>query len=166
MRRIVWMIMLSACLLAVAPVVQAQDCSSWTNWDLRGTYTFSGNGYIDLSKFVPGAPSGMIPMTWASAKVWDGAGGGHGWVKLNAGGMQLTITIPSLTYAMQADCSVQETFSMTVKELGGMTLGPISRLFVVVPKPDSLQLLGIFTGSGPGSPLDLLVAQRISMQNW
>jgi hypothetical protein len=64
--------MFAGCLVILSAAVQAQDCSNWSNWDLRGTYTMSGSGFIDLSKVLPGSglPSGMIPMTWVGAHTY------------------------------------------------------------------------------------------------
>ena len=33
----------AVCLPAVVPLVSAQDCSNWSNEDLRGTYTLAGS---------------------------------------------------------------------------------------------------------------------------
>ena len=55
-------ILLAVCVLSALPAVKAQDCSDWSNWDLRGTYTFWGSGWIDLSKnFDPSLPGGVQP---------------------------------------------------------------------------------------------------------
>lgn len=163
MKRLVSVTMFAACLLASSPVVRAQDCSNWSNYDLRGTYTMSGSGWIDLSKLVATLPAGTIPMSWVGADMWDGKGGGTGWVSVNAGGVQLTVQLVGKVYAVKADCSVQESFSMKIKELG-ITLGPFSRLLVIGGTPEALEVYGMFVGAGPGSGVDLMVAHRISMQ--
>jgi len=112
MKRIISATMLASCLLAVAPDVLAQNCGAWSNWDLRGTYTTSGSGWIDLSKLAPGLPAGTIPMAWVGAETMNGLGQGSGWVAVNAGGVQLSIQLVNLTYAVQADCSVLISYSM------------------------------------------------------
>jgi len=161
--------MFIACLLAASSVVSAQDCSLWNNGQLTGTYTMSGSGFVDLSKMLPGLglPSGLIPMSWVGAHTMDGAGGGTGWVSFNAAGTQMNAQLVGKTYSMNSDCSVQESFSMKIKELG-ITIGPVYRLMVPVVKPDSLELHMIFLGTAPGSAsgpaLDLGVAHRISRQ--
>jgi len=173
MKRIVSIAMFAAGLLAVSAVVQAQDCSSMGNSDLRGTYTMAGSGFIDLSKAapgVPGMPTGLIPMSWVGAHTWNGAGGGGGWVYINAGGTGMSASFVGLKYSIKSDCSIQESFSMKINELG-ITIGPFPRLLVPVVKPDgSLELHMIFQGPPPGAPagpgLDSGVSYRISLQGY
>jgi len=172
MKRIVSVAMFAAGLLAVSAVVQAQDCSSMGNWDLRGTYTMAGSGFIDLSKAllgVPGLPTGFIPTTWVGAHTLNGAGSGGGWVSINAGGTQMSASFVGLKYSIKSDCSIQASFSMKINELGGLVVGPFPRLMVPVLKPDgSLELHMIFLGTPPGAPtgpiVDSGVAYRISLQ--
>jgi hypothetical protein len=172
MKRFVSFMLFTTCLLALPPGVRAQDCSRWNNWDLRGTYTMSGSGWVDLSKLVPGlpgVPAVMIPMSWVGVDVWDGRGSGTGWVALNAGGTQFTVQLVGITYAMKADCSIQASFSMKIKELGDLVVGPFSRVYVVSGRPEAEalelhgMLVGVPPGAGPGTGLDLLVSHRISM---
>ena len=169
MKQFISIVTFGVCLLAISPAARAQNCSNWTNWDLRGTYTMSGSGYVDLSKLFPGMglPAGAVPMFWVGAFVHDGKGGGTGWVSLNGGGGQMHAQLVGLTYSMEPDCSVQISFSMQFKETG-TTIGPIQRLAVVVPTPGALELHMILVGSGPGNPpapgFDLGVAHRISLQ--
>ena len=172
MKRLVSVSVLIICLLAISSVASAQNCSNWTNWTLRGTYTMSGSGYIDLSKVFPGMgfPPGPIPMYWVGAHTYDGKGGGAGWIVLNAGGGQMHAKLVGKSYAVQPDCSVQETFSMEVQETG-TTIGPFQRLGVVAPTPHdpwALDLHMILSGSEPGNPplpgFDLGVAHRISLR--
>jgi hypothetical protein len=178
MKRIAWLAISGAWLLAVSPTVRAQDCSGWNNWDLRGTYTMSGSGWADLSKLLPGSglPSGLVPMSWVGAHVWDGAGGGSGWISLNAAGNQMNAQFVGLKYSISSDCSIQVSFSLKVKELG-ITIGPIPRLMVpsgarldMGRNAEALELHMIVQGTAPGAPtgpgLDLGVSHRISMQNY
>ena len=166
MRRLVSVIMLGSCLLAISPGVRAQDCSNWTNWDLRGTYAMSGSGWIDPSKLVPALPAGTVPMSWVGSVVYNGVGRETGWVSVNAGGGQLNIQLTGLTYSVQTDCSVQVSFFMKPKEFPGVTIGPVSRVLVIAGKPDALELLMILAGGGPGTPVDVGVERRISMQSY
>ena len=123
----------------------------------------SGSGWIDLSKLASTLPAGTIPMAWAGAMSYNGAGGGTGWVAVNAGGVQITIDFVNLTYQAKADCSVPVSYSMKVREFG-VTLGPVSRLLVIGGNPAALSLYGIQVGTGPATPVDLMAAQRVNMQ--
>ena len=173
MKRILSVTMFGACLLTVSPVSRAQDCSSMTNWDLRGTYTMSGSGYVDPSKLFPGlglAP-GPVPMFWVGAHTWDGTGGGTGWVTINSGGNQMTAQIVATKYSINTNpdlpCAIHASFSMQIKALG-ITVGPFQRILVPSGKPDSLELHMIFEGTplgaAPVAGFDIGVERRISMQ--
>ena len=159
---------LVACILTVLPAVKAQDCSNWSNWDLRGTYTMSGSGFIDLSKLFPwkGFPSGLSPTSFVGGHVYNGAGGGTGWLAMNIGGTQMNPEYGAYTYSMRADCTVQVTYTLNFKELG-VTL-PFTRVGVVVPKPGGLEIHTLSVGKPVGTPagagLNLNVLHRISMQ--
>jgi hypothetical protein len=155
-------------LLAVPAALNAQDCSGWQNWRVRGTYVMHGSGYVDMAKTLPGLglPSGMVPMTWVGAHTYDGAGGGTGWVIFNAAGSQLTAKLVDMSYSVKSDCSVQASFSMQIPGLG--TFGPFARVYVIVPKQDGLEMHMMFAGTAPGQPpgaaIDSGVAYRISVQ--
>ncbi len=172
MRKRVSIPMFLACVLVATSVASAQNCSKWTNWYLRGTYTMSGTGYIDLSKVLPGLglPQGPIPMYWVGAHTYDGQGGGTGWLVLNAGGSQMHTKLVGKSYAVQPDCSVQETFSLEIQETGA-TIGPFQRVGVIAPTPYNpwaLDVYMILGGSEPGNPpapaFDGGVAHRISLE--
>lgn len=150
-------------LLGLSPVCRAQDCSNWSNYDLRGTYVHSGSGWIDFSKLVPSLPSGTVPMAWVGAGSYNGRGSGTGWVLINAGGMQMSVAFVNMTYDLKPDCSVVHSYSMRVKELG-ITLGPLSRVSVIAGSGYALELVGITVGAGPGMPMDLSHSRRISME--
>ena len=153
----------AARVLAATGSRNAQDCGSMTNWDLHGTYTMTGHGWIDLSKLVATLPAGSIPMTWVGALSYNGTGGGSGWVSVNAGGVQMNAQFVNLSYQMNGDCSVSVNYSMKVKELG-LTLGPAARLLIVSGTPGALELQGISVGYGPGTLVDVLTMRRVSMQ--
>ena len=57
------MSILVAGLLLLAPAIQAQDCSNWSLWALRGTYTFTGTAWQDLSEINPALPKGYAPVS-------------------------------------------------------------------------------------------------------
>jgi hypothetical protein len=161
---------LVACFLTVLPGAKAQDCSSWSNWDLRGTYALSGSGYIDLSRAFPGQnlPSGLSPYYWVGAQSLDGNGGGTGWISINFGGNQLTAEFVDYAYSMQPDCSVLVSYRLKYKELGTMS-GPQRRINIIVPKPNGgLELDSLSVGTDFGTPaapvLSLDVKRRISME--
>ncbi|HUI54372.1 MAG TPA: hypothetical protein VLY04_05350 [Bryobacteraceae bacterium] len=167
----------ATCLLAIPATVRAQDCSAWNNMQLAGTYTMSGSGYVDLSKAlpVPGMPSGLVPMFWVGATVFDGAGGATGWVSINAAGNQMTGSFVNKKYAIKPDCTIQVTYSLKINELQGLTVGPFSHLMVPVVKsgtlwmPADLELHMITVGASPGAPAGALVDSgvmyRISIQH-
>ena len=179
MKRLISMAMFVACLLAASAVVRAQDCSNLTNYDLRGTYTMSGSGWVDLSKFLAGIPglpplpTGFIPMSWVGTFTLDGAGGGGGSISFNGGGNQMSASIVNKKYSIKPDCTIQESFSLKINELPGVTVGPITRLVVPVLEAlwwmqTQLELHMIWQGTAPGTPtgpvVDSGVAHRISMR--
>ena len=155
--------------LAFLPALSAQDCSSWTRWDLRGTYAQSGSGYIDLSKAFPGAglPSGLTPYFVISAIAYDGLGGGTGWLAFNMGGYQVNAQYVGYTYSMQTNCSVQVSFRLKLTDLG-ITSGVQGSIKVIVPKRGGdLELRSIHVGAplggAPDPSLNLEEMHRISM---
>jgi len=174
MKRVLSATVFSACLLAVSPVVRAQNCSNLTNYDYRGTYTMLGSGWADVSKLLAGipglppVPTGFVPMSWVGLTVFDGRGGATGWVSVNSAGTQMSASFVNKTYSVQPDCSIRVTFSMKINELpGNPVIGPFQRIMVPVFKPDSLELHMTFAGNAPGAPggaaVDSGVAYRISM---
>jgi hypothetical protein len=161
MKRMVSVTIFLGYVLTMAPPLRAQDCSNWTNWDLRGTYTVAGNGWIDLSKVVDKSlPAGYSPQAFVQAFTFDGKGNGSGWIAANLGGVQFKAPV-KWTYEMQTDCSVKATSSFNI---GGAWTPPASALWVVAGKPYGLELNGIILGTGPGSEVPHATARRISMQ--
>jgi hypothetical protein len=142
----------------------------------------SGSGWVDLSKLLAGIPglpplpTGFIPVSWVGTFTLDGTGGGGGSVSFNGGGNQMSAAIVNKKYSVnQANCTVQETFSLKINELpGNPTIGPITRLMVPVLRqgmvgfPPTLDLHMIWQGTTPGAPtgpvVDSGVGYRISMQ--
>ncbi len=67
MKKIFSIAVLGIVLLAFSPASRGQNCSNLTDYDVRGTYTVSGSGWIDLSKFLagipglPALPTGFVP---------------------------------------------------------------------------------------------------------
>jgi hypothetical protein len=183
MKRILSAAVFSAFLMAISPAASAQNCSSLSDYDVRGTYAVSGSGWIDLSKFlagipgVPTLPTGFVPQSWVAAVTWNGAGGGGGWVSFNGGGNQMSAQLVGMKYSVKPDCSVQMTFSMKINELPQSVppLGPFTRLMVPVVNhdgmwwaPSAVEFDVIWQGTAPGTPnapvVDSGAAHRISMQ--
>ena len=145
-----------------------QDCSNWTNFDLRGTYAISGSTTMDPSLLLPGMgfPAGSVPGFYVGAFGFDGRGAGSaGWISTNLGGSQFTFQMVGIKYSMQPDCSVQMSLTWKIKELG--VTFTVQRVGVVVPMPGGLQLHMSLVGASPGKPpgpgFDLGIAYRISM---
>jgi hypothetical protein len=155
-------------LLAAAPRAGAQDCSDMSTAHLRGTYTGGISGWMDPSKVLPGMglPSGFVQYAAVSAFSLDGAGSGGGWMSVNMAGSQMNFEIAGLTYLMNSDCSVQLTWSITLKGTE-LTIGPFSRIGVIAGRAESLEITWIYLGAPMGEPgggvcVDLGVARRIS----
>ncbi len=154
-------------MIAIGASAWGQDCSNWTNYDLRGTYAGSGSGSIDPSLLLPGMglPPGMVPGFYVAAVALDGHGSATGWVSANLGGTQFSFQLVGMKYSMQPDCSVQMSFTWKVKELG--VTFTVQRVAVLVPKPSSLELhmnlIGAAPGKPPGPGFDLGIVYRISM---
>ena len=165
MKRLVFATLLS--MIAAAAPAWAQDCSSWSNWDLRGTYAGSGSGSVDPSTLMPGLglTPGLVPGSYVAALSFDGNGNITGWVSNNSGGTQTNFQLVRGAYSMQPDCSVQMSVTWKIKELG-LTF-TAQRIAVVVPKPGGLDLHAILLGATPGKPpgpgFDLGVLHRIAI---
>ena len=161
MKRLLSVTMLVGYVVAVAPRLYAQDCSTWTNWDLRGTYTGLGHGWIDLSKEVnKSLPAGYSPQAFLQAFSYDGRGNGTGWITSNLGGVHFHAQV-RWTYEVQADCSVRIANSF---KIGDVWTKPNTGLWVVSGKPENLELSGLLLGTGPGSSVPHMIARRISTQ--
>lgn len=153
----------AAALGLVCPSAKAQDCSDWTNWDVRGTYTLVVSGWIDLSKDVnKSLPAGYSPTAGVQAFTWDGKGQGTGWISVNLGGIQFDAPV-KWTYAVGADCKIQGTHSFNI---GGVWTPPQKVAWVISKTADNgpvLELKGLKLGTGPGSEVTHATARRISM---
>ncbi len=151
--------------LLTAPAVQAQDCSTWSLWALRGTYAFSATGSQDLSEMNPMLPKGYAPVSIVGAFSVSGNGELTGWSSINAGGLQMTAQFVNSQFgAPKADCSVAITLSMRIKEFGEGLAGPYSYNGVIAGGPSALEIAYMMVGTGPGSHVDLQRAKRISMK--
>ena len=167
MKNILKAVVFAVFVFGVVPLCCAQNCSGWTNFDLRGTYMHSASGWMDFSKLNPALPAGSVPFSMVGASFMDGQGVGSGWALINAGGVQLTTEMVDVKGEVKPDCSVVNTYSLKVKELG-ITIGPVTRILVIASPlhgNSDLELYGIPMGAGPGTPVDLSHAKRISL-NW
>ncbi len=77
-------------LFLLAQSLQAQDRGSWGVSALRGTYTFAGNAWQDLSVINPALPKGYAPVSLIGAFAVNHHGDVTGWALVNAGGIQFT----------------------------------------------------------------------------
>jgi len=162
MKRLVGVIFVTS-FFGFSAICRAQDCSNWSNEDLRGTYATSGDGWIDLSKLNPALPAGYTPKSFVGAIGIDGWGNGKGWLSLCAGGIQMTMEFVNMTYDVKSNCSVAMSYSLKVKELG-ITIGPMPQVAVIAGNGLGLELIGMEPGTGPGSQITLIHSRRISMQ--
>lgn len=162
MKRLVGVIFVTS-FFGFSAICRAQDCSNWSNEDLRGTYATSGDGWIDLSKLNPALPAGYTPKSFVGAIGIDGWGNGKGWLSLCAGGIQMTMEFVNMTYDVKSNCSVAMNYSLKVKELG-TTIGPMSQVAVIAGNGPGLELIGMEVGTGPGSMVTDIHSKRISMQ--
>jgi hypothetical protein len=175
MKKVVSAAMFGACLLAISPVVRAQNCNL-NDYALRGSYTMSGSGWDNLAALlpsVPGLPNQLVPTAWLGAFTADGAGGVTGWVSINAGGNQMTGTFTGTNYSVKPDCSMQVKIVMKINELPNAA--PITSTLLLVPVlkasalwgPPELEVRGTWQGTLPGSPssgrIESAVAHRISV---
>ena len=172
---------LVAGLLSLAPALEAQDlagpgggpgaqasrsagrCGTCDLLSLRGTYTFSGTEWQDLSEINPALPTGYAPVAIVGAFKVDDDGDLTGWASINAGGLQLTAEFVNSRFgAPRADCSVPISLSMRIKEFEGV-VGPYSYAGVIAGDASALEVVFMMLGTGPGSHVELDRARRISM---
>jgi hypothetical protein len=154
---------LAAGLLLLAPAIQAQDCSLWS---LRGTYTFTGTAWQDLSEVNPALPKGYAPVSIIGAFTINGRGDVTGWALINAGGLQMTAEfVDSHFGAPKADCSFPISLSMRIREFGEGIAGPYSYAGIITGDGSALEIAFMMLGTGPGSHVELNHAKRISMKS-
>ncbi len=165
MKHLLSMSILAAGLMLLAPALQAQDCGNWGVWALRGTYTFTGTAWQDLSVINPVLPKGYAPVTIVGAFSINGHGDVTGWALVNAGGIQLTAEFVNSQFsAPKAECSFPISLSMRINEFGGVIDGPHSYAGVVAGDGSALEISFMMLGKGPGSHVELNHAKRISMK--
>jgi hypothetical protein len=158
-------IVLVTALLLIAPAIEAQDCSNWTVHALRGTYTFTGTAWQDMSVINPALSKGYAPVTIIGAFTINGYGDLTGWALVNAGGIPLTAEfVNSQVNDPKADCSVPMSLSMRMSEFGGAVDGPHPYVGTIAPHGPALEIDFMMLGTGPGSHVEFDHAKRISMK--
>jgi hypothetical protein len=165
MKHLLSMSILAAGLLLLAPAIQAQDCNNWSLSALRGTYTFTGTAWQDLSVINPVLPAGYAPVSIIGAFTINSRGDVTGWALVNAGGLQFTSEFVNSQFsAPKADCSFPISLSMKINEFGGVIDGPHSYAGVIAGDGSALEIVFMMLGTGPGSHVELDHAKRISMK--
>ena len=156
---------LAAGLLLLAPGMQAQDRSAWSLSPLRGTYTFTGNAWQDMSVINPALPKGYAPVSLIGAFAVNGDGDVTGWALVNAGGIPFKAEFVNSHFsAPKADGSFIISLSMRINDFGGIIDGPYSYMGVIKGDGAALEIAFMMLGTGPGSHLELSHAKRISMK--
>lgn len=154
-----------AALLLLAPAIQAQDCSHLSLSALRGTYTFSGTAWQDMSVINPMLPKGYAPVSIVGAFTIQVNGDVTGWAVVNAGGVPLTAEfVNSQISAPKADCSLPITLSMRINEFGGIIDGPHFYVGTIAGDRFAREIVFMMLGTGPGSHIELNRAKWISMR--
>jgi hypothetical protein len=170
MKHLLSMSILAVGLLLLAPSIQAQDHSNRNLSPLRGTYTFTGSAWQDMSVINPALPEGYAPVSLIGAFTIDGHGDVTGWALVNAGGIQQTAEFVNSHFsAPKADGSFPISLSMRINEFGGGIFGPYSYMGVIEVKEgngSALEIAFMMLGRGPGSHVDLNHARRISMNDF
>ena len=157
------MSILTVCLLLLATSVQARDISNWSISALRGSYTFSGSAWQDLSDINPELPDGYAPVTIIGAFTVEGNGNVTGWALVNAGGISFIAEFVDSNFSdLQADGSFSISLSMRINDFGGIIEGPYSYMGVITNDAPSLEIAFMMIGTGPGSHVELSHAKRIS----
>jgi hypothetical protein len=165
MKHLLSISILAVGLLLFAPSIQAQGHSNRNLSPLRGTYTFTGSAWQDMSVINPALPTGYAPVSLIGAFTIDGHGDMTGWALVNAGGIQFKAEfINSHFNAPKADGSFPISLSMRSDELGGVIQGPYSYIGVIAGDGYALEIAFMMLGTGPGSHLELSHAKRISMK--
>jgi hypothetical protein len=165
MKHLLSMSILVAGLLLLAPALQAQDCSNWSLWALRGTYSFTGTAWQDLSELNPALPKGYAPVSIVGAFSINRQGDVNGWALINAGGLQMSAEFVNSKFSPpNDDCRFHLSLSMKIKEFGEGLAGPYSYEGVIAGDWSAPELVYMMLGTGPGSHVDLQRAKRVSMK--
>jgi hypothetical protein len=165
MKRLLSMSILVAGLLLLAPATEAQECTASGLWALRGTYTFTGTAWQDLSEVNPALPQGYAPVSIIGAFTVNGHGDVTGWAHVNAGGLQMSAEFVNSSFGPpKADCSFPVTLSMKINEFGDVVTGPYSYTGVITGEAPAREIAFMMLGTGPGSHVEVDRARRISVR--
>lgn len=160
------MSILAVSLLLLVPGVQAQDSSIWNLSALRGSYTYSGSAWQDMSDIDPALPEGYAPVSLIGAFTVHVNGDVTGGAWVNAGGIPFYAEfVDSHFSALEANGSFSISLSMRVDEFGGIIFGPYSYMGVITNHGFYMEISFMMVGTGPGSHVELSHAKRISMKN-
>jgi hypothetical protein len=152
-------------LLLLAPGMQAQDRGDSSISPLRGTYTYTGSAWQDMSVINPELPKGYAPVSLIGAFAVNGDGDVTGWGLVNAGGIPFKAEfVNSHVSSPRADGSFTISLSMRINEFGGIIDGPYTYVGVIAGNGSALEIDFMMLGTGPGSHLELSHAKRISMK--
>ena len=165
MKHLLSMSILAVGLLLLAPSIQAQGHSDRNLSPLRGTYTFAGSAWQDMSVINPTLPKGYAPVSLIGAFTVNGDGDVTGWGLVNAGGIQFKAEFVNSHFsAPKTDGSFAISLSMRIDDFGGVVDGPYSYMGVIAGDGSALEIAFMMLGTGPGSHLELSHAKRISMK--
>ena len=165
MKHLLSMSILAVGLLLLAPSIQAQNHSNRNLSPLRGTYTFTGSAWQDMSVINPALPKGYAPVSLIGAFTIDGRGDVTGWALVNAGGIQFKAEFINSHFSdPKDDGSFPISLSMRINEFGGVIDGPYLYMGVIAGDGSALEIAFMMLGTGPGSHLELSHAKRISMK--
>jgi hypothetical protein len=165
MKHLLSMSILAVGLLLLEPSIQTQGHSNRNLSPLRGTYTFTGSAWQDMSVINPALPNGYAPVTLIGAFTVNGQGDVTGWALVNAGGIPLKAEFVNSHFGdLKADGSFPISLSMRINDFGEIIDGPHSYMGVVAGDGSAQEIAFMMLGTGPGSHLELSHAKRISMK--
>jgi hypothetical protein len=121
-RLIMWLVVGAFCLAsASAAFAQAPACNQ--EW-LRGVWLLTCDGFTDLSKIdATQPPATLVPIKMQARMVIDRTGQGQGEGTGSLGGVMFTFDKAEM-FALNADCTAAKTYTLSVKEMGGVALPP------------------------------------------
>jgi hypothetical protein len=123
MTRLMTWLVVGALGLGSAPAALAQSPPCNPEW-LRGVWLLTCEGFTDLSKINPGVEEGtLVPVAMQARMVIDRTGRGKGQGVGSLGGVIFTFDKEEV-FALNADCTAEKSYTLHVKEMGGVALPP------------------------------------------